>query len=109
MRGIALAALAAFIAHVPAPAQSAPHQRLAREIFEELIEINTVDSVGNNTVAAEAMARRFRAAGFADRDIFVGGPRADKGNVVVRYRGRGGTGAPKPILLLAHLDVVQAL
>jgi acetylornithine deacetylase/succinyl-diaminopimelate desuccinylase-like protein len=82
---------------------------LARDLFEELIEINTVDSVGNNTTAALAMARRFRAAGFPDRDVFVGGPRPDKGNVVVRYRGRGGAGTPKPILLLAHLDVVQAL
>jgi acetylornithine deacetylase/succinyl-diaminopimelate desuccinylase-like protein len=105
---IALAALLATSA-ASARAQSAPHQRLAREIFEELIEINTVDSVGNNTVAAEAMARRFRAAGFSQGDIFLGGPRADKGNLVVRYRGRGGAGAPKPILLLAHLDVVQAL
>lgn len=104
----ALAALVA-VSAVSARAQSAPHQRQAREIFEELIEINTVDSVGNNTAAAEAMARRFRAAGFAERDIFVGGPRADKGNIVVRYRGRGGAGAPKAILLLAHLDVVQAL
>ncbi|MFN2565838.1 MAG: M20/M25/M40 family metallo-hydrolase [Gemmatimonadaceae bacterium] len=113
MRGVAVAALLALGAGGAgasrAVAQSAPHQQLAREIFEELIEINTVDGVGNNTAAAEAMARRFRAAGFPERDVFVGGPRADKGNVVVRYRGRGGPGAPKPILLLAHLDVVQAL
>ena len=110
MRYVALSALAAIVlAGAPSGhAQSAPHQRLAREIFEELVEINTVDSVGNNTAAAEAMARRFRAAGFPDRDIFIGGPRADKGNLVVRYRGGGG-GAPKPILLLAHLDVVEAL
>jgi acetylornithine deacetylase/succinyl-diaminopimelate desuccinylase-like protein len=107
---MALAAVTAVgISAAAVGAQAAPHQRLAREVFEELIEINTVDSVGNNTTAAEAMARRFRAAGFPDRDIFVGGPRADKGNIVVRYRGRGGAGAPKPILLLAHLDVVQAL
>jgi acetylornithine deacetylase/succinyl-diaminopimelate desuccinylase-like protein len=107
----ALRALAALlvVAAAPAHAQTAPHQRLAREIFEELIEINTVDGVGNTTVAAEAMARRFRTAGFVDADIFVGGARPDKGNVVVRYRGRGGAGRPKPILLLAHLDVVQAL
>jgi acetylornithine deacetylase/succinyl-diaminopimelate desuccinylase-like protein len=110
VRRFALGALAGIcVAQVPAGAQSVPHQRLAREIFEELIEINTVDSIGNNTAAAEAMARRFRAAGFPERDIFVGGPRADKGNLVVRYRGRSRTGAPKPILLLAHLDVVQAL
>ena len=104
----ALAALVA-VSAVSARAQSAPHQRQAREIFEELIEINTVDSVGNNTTAAEAMARRFRAAGFPERDIFVGGPRADKGNLVVRYRGRDAGRGAKPVLLLAHLDVVQAL
>ena len=104
----ALAALVA-VSAVSARAQSAPHQRQARDIFEELIEINTVDSIGNNTTAAEAMARRFRAAGFPERDIFVGGPRPDKGNLVVRYRGRGAGGGAKPVLLLAHLDVVQAL
>jgi acetylornithine deacetylase/succinyl-diaminopimelate desuccinylase-like protein len=113
MRRVAVAALAALAAAGLCPlhgrAQSAPHRQLAREIFEELIEINTVDGVGNNTAAAAAMARRFRAAGFPERDVFVGGPRADKGNLVVRYRGRGGPGAPKPILLLAHLDVVEAL
>jgi len=112
VRRAAVAALAALAAAGLCPvhgrAQS-PHRQLAREIFEELIEINTVDGVGNNTAAATAMARRFRAAGFPERDVFVGGPRADKGNLVVRYRGRGGPGAPKPILLLAHLDVVEAL
>src|SRR3712207_8980713 len=81
-----------------------PHQRLAREIYKELVEINTVDSVGSTTVAAEAIARRFRAAGFPAADVRVLVPpgRATKGNLVVRYRGRGGANAPKPILLLAH-------
>ena len=55
------------------------------------------------------MAKRFRDAGLSEADIFVGGPRADKHNVVVRYRGKGGASAPKPLLLLAHLDVVEAL
>ena len=83
-----------------------PEQQLAHDIYKELIEINTADSVGNTTTAATAVARRFRDAGFPDADIFQGGPRADKGNLVVRYHG---TGARKPLLLLAHLDVVQAL
>src|SRR4051812_13540545 len=83
-----------------------PDQQLARDIYKELIEINTADSVGNTTTAASAVAKRFRDAGFAAADIFEGGPRADKGNVVIRYHG---TGARKPLLLLAHLDVVQAL
>jgi acetylornithine deacetylase/succinyl-diaminopimelate desuccinylase-like protein len=83
-----------------------PDQKLTREIFKELIEINTTESVGNTTKAAEAMAGRLRAAGFADKDIFVGGPIERKGNLVATLRG---TGKKKPILLLAHLDVVEAL
>jgi acetylornithine deacetylase/succinyl-diaminopimelate desuccinylase-like protein len=101
------------LAALPLRAQQplAPHQRLAREVYRELIEINTADSVGSVTRAAEAMARRFRAAGFPARDVQVIVPpgKPTKGNLVVRYRGRGGTGAGKPILLLAHLDVVAAL
>jgi acetylornithine deacetylase/succinyl-diaminopimelate desuccinylase-like protein len=81
-------------------------QQLAKDIYKELIEINTADSVGNTTTAASAVAKRFRDAGFPAADIFEGGPRADKGNVVIRYHG---TGTRKPLLLLAHLDVVQAL
>jgi acetylornithine deacetylase/succinyl-diaminopimelate desuccinylase-like protein len=84
------------------------NQQLARSVFKELIEINTVDSVGSTTTAAEAMARRFRAAGFPARDVQVLVPpgKPTKGNLVVRYRGRG---QGKPLLLLAHLDVVAAL
>ncbi|MFL5581896.1 MAG: M20/M25/M40 family metallo-hydrolase [Gemmatimonadaceae bacterium] len=92
------------------PATLSPVQRLAREVYEELVEINTVDSVGSMTEAAEAMARRFRAAGFPAGDVQVLVPpgKPTKGNLVVRYRGRGGANAPKPLLLLAHLDVVAA-
>ena len=86
----------------------APHQQLAHDIYKELVEINTVATKGT-TVAAQAMAKRLRDAGFPDADIFVGGPRDDKHNVVVRYHGKGGETAPKPLLLLAHLDVVEAL
>src|SRR4051794_32651867 len=88
-----------------------PHQKLAREVYAELISINTVDSVGSVTKAAEAMAKRFRAAGFPDADVKVLIPngKPNKGNLVVRYRSRAGAGTAKPILLLAHLDVVAAL
>ena len=91
-----------------APSALAPRQALAREVYKELIEINTVDSVGSVTKAANAMARRFRAAGFpaADVQVLVPPGKPTKGNLVVRYRGRG---QGKPILLLAHLDVVAAL
>src|SRR6478609_7490959 len=84
----------------------APHQQLAHDIYKQRIEINTTDSVGNTTVAAEGMAARLRAAGFPAADIFVGGPTPRKGNLVARMRGRSTTS--KPILLLAHIDVVEA-
>jgi len=79
----------------------------AREIFQQLIEINTTDSVGNVTTAAEAMAKRLRDAGFASEDVQVLGPTERKKNMVARYRGRAGSGL-KPILLIGHLDVVEA-
>jgi acetylornithine deacetylase/succinyl-diaminopimelate desuccinylase-like protein len=85
-----------------------PHQQLTRDIYEQLIEINTADGTGNVTTAAVAMAQRFREAGIPEADIFVGGPRPEKHNVVARIRGRPGN-TRKPILLLAHLDVVEAL
>jgi len=80
-------------------------RRLARDIFKQLIEINTTDSVGNVTAAAEAMATRLRQAGFDERDLRVAGPRENKKNLVLRYRG---TGMRKPILFIGHLDVVEA-
>ncbi len=83
------------------------HQQIAREIYEELVEINTGVTTGNVTTAAVAMAKRFRDAGVPEADIVVGGPRPEKHNVVARIRGR--SSARKPILLLAHLDVVEAL
>jgi acetylornithine deacetylase/succinyl-diaminopimelate desuccinylase-like protein len=85
----------------------APEQQkqLAREIFKQLIEINTTDSVGNVTTAAEAMATRLRAAGFGGNDLMVAGPNDRKKNLVARLRG---TGARKPVLFIGHLDVVEA-
>jgi len=83
-----------------------PHQELAREILKELIEINTTDSVGDNTAAAQAMADRLLAAGFPAEDVQVLGPVERKGNLVARYRGRDS--GRKPLLLLAHVDVVEA-
>lgn len=80
-------------------------QQLAFDIYKELIEINTVTETGDTARAAEAMAARLRAAGFSESDVQVFMPAARKGNLVARLRG---TGARKPILLLAHLDVVPA-
>ena len=78
---------------------------LAHDIFRQLIEIDTTDSVGNVTTAAEAMAQRFLAAGFPAADVVVAGPEERKKNLVVRLRG---TGKHPPVLLIGHLDVVEA-
>ncbi|MGB9332897.1 MAG: M20/M25/M40 family metallo-hydrolase [Steroidobacteraceae bacterium] len=79
--------------------------KLAYDIFKQLIEINTSDSVGNVTTAAEAMAKRFRDGGFPAEDVVVLGPTDKKKNVVVRLHG---SGKYKPVLLIGHLDVVEA-
>jgi acetylornithine deacetylase/succinyl-diaminopimelate desuccinylase-like protein len=78
----------------------------ARAILKQLIEINTTDSVGSVSQAAEAMAARLRASGFREDDVIVAGPSDRKKNLVARYHG---SGQKKPILFLGHLDVVEAL
>ena len=93
---------------VTAAAQSGPNDQRAREIYKQLVEINTTDTpAGDVTKAAQAMAERLRGAGFPAGDVQVlvpeGNPR--KGNLVARYRG---TGVHRPLLLLAHIDVVEA-
>src|SRR4029077_6087201 len=87
------------------PATLEPHQQLLREIYQELIEINTTNSVGDNTKAAEAMARRLIAAGFPAADVQVLVPTPRKGNMVARLRGTGGR---RPLLVMAHSDAVGA-
>src|SRR5260221_12003913 len=88
-------------------AQPTPAQAHLREIYRELVEINTTDSAGSCTAAAEAMAARLKAGGLPAQEVQIivppGGPK--KGNLVARYRG---TGAKKPVMLLGHLDVVEA-
>jgi acetylornithine deacetylase/succinyl-diaminopimelate desuccinylase-like protein len=102
MLSLCLIAGAAHLVLAQGPEQQ---KQLAREIFKQLIEINTTDSVGNVTTAAEAMATRLRAAGFAGNDLIVAGPNDRKKNLVARLRG---TGARKPVLFIGHLDVVEA-
>ncbi|HEX3106838.1 MAG TPA: M20/M25/M40 family metallo-hydrolase, partial [Terriglobales bacterium] len=80
-------------------------KQLAHDILKQLIEINTTDSVGNVTTASEAMAKRFRDAGFSEDDIYMGGPNDRKKNLVVRLHG---SGKHRPVLLIGHLDVVEA-
>lgn len=80
-------------------------KQLAHDIYKQFVEIQSGYSTGATTPVAEAAAARLKAAGFSDSDIFLGGPIPTKGNIVVRYHG---TGTAKPILLLAHIDVVEA-
>jgi acetylornithine deacetylase/succinyl-diaminopimelate desuccinylase-like protein len=103
---VAAAALLAFGSAPPPLAQTLAEQQLAFDIYKELVEINTVTATGDTGRAADAMAARLRAAGFSGDDVQVFKPAPRKGNLVARFRG---TGVRKSILLLAHLDVVEAL
>jgi acetylornithine deacetylase/succinyl-diaminopimelate desuccinylase-like protein len=89
----------------PIPTPNVDHA-LARDLLRELIGFNTTPTLGDTTPAAEAMAQRLLAAGYPAADVVVVGPRARNRNMVARLRG---TGTGRPILLLAHLDVVEAL
>jgi acetylornithine deacetylase/succinyl-diaminopimelate desuccinylase-like protein len=82
------------------------YEAMAREILAELVAINTTASVGDNTAAAQAMRTRLLAAGFPEADVQVLAPGPRKGNLVARLRGRDA--GLQPILLLSHLDVVEA-
>jgi len=101
---VALISLFVSAPSIPAQENDATN-KLAHDIYKQLIEINTTDSVGSTTVAAEAMAQRLRDAGYSASDVQVLGPNPRKGNLVARLRG---TGARKPMLLICHLDVVEA-
>ncbi len=102
-----VATLLIFLAAVAASAQTAlaPHQQQLREIYQELVELNTTRSAGDTYVAAQAMAARLRAAGFPSDDLHVLMSAPREGNLVAHLHG---TGPRRPILLLAHLDVVEA-
>jgi acetylornithine deacetylase/succinyl-diaminopimelate desuccinylase-like protein len=104
---IAAAMLAGTAAHsAPPPADAAGTQPLARDLLQQLIEINSTHAHGSSA-AAEALAQRFLAAGFAPADVVVLAPpeHPTKGNLVVRLHG---TGKGAPVLYIGHLDVVEA-
>ena len=104
--GICLLAVSV-VPHIAIAQSLTPEQKVLREVYRELVEIDTTDSAGDTTQAARAMAARLKSAGFSDSDMQVivppDGPK--KGNLVARLKG---SGARKPILLLAHIDVVEA-
>ena len=103
--GLALPLVAALAATAPTPRSPADSDRLAHDIFAQIVGIDSTHANGSARVAA-ALAARFKAAGFPDGDVFVGGPRADKMSIVVRLHGKG---SAKPVLFNAHLDVVEAV
>jgi acetylornithine deacetylase/succinyl-diaminopimelate desuccinylase-like protein len=104
LRVLACLGVSLFISRAEGQTFSSTDQ-LAYDIFKQLIEINTTDSVGSTSIAAQAMAKRLRDAGFPPEDVLVLGPHPRKGNLVARLHG---TGAHKPVLLIGHLDVVEA-
>src|SRR5262249_17850243 len=100
----ALAALVIGSAGSALPQTLTLQQQLARDIYKELVEINTVTATGDTARAADAMAARLPGGGIDAVQVSKPAPR--KGNLGARLPG---TGARKPILLMAHLDVVEAL
>ena len=105
MRCSLLAFFALLTASIASAQATDQNHEFARDVFKQLIEINTTDSVGSVTAAAEAMAQRFHDAGFPASDIYLGGPNDRKHNLVVRLHG---SGKHRPVLLIGHLDVVEA-
>ena len=115
LKALASIAAIAFLAHPSARAQSAiptasaADRAEAKEIFKQLIEINTTDTPkGSVTAGTTAMEKRFLDAGFAREDVKLLGPAPNKMNLVVRYRAAGSPDA-KPVVFLCHMDVVEAL
>ena len=105
---LAIASAAASLAQTAAQtALDPPNRKLAHDLFQQLIEINTTDSVGNVTTASEAMRKRLLDAGFSPADLQVLGPNDRKKNLVVRFHGKPGS-TLKPILIIGHVDVVEA-
>jgi len=101
-----LLAVAVLIASSGVALAQTAEQKRFHAIYKELVETNTTHSSGDNTLAARRMAAHLRQAGFADADLQIFEPFPKKGNLVVRMKGDG---SKKPLLLLAHLDVVEAL
>lgn len=99
-------AVASGWAATPGPVAPTDDKELARVIFKELVEIKTTHDLGS-TIAARAIEQHLLKAGFPAEDVVFVAP-ADhpmKGNLVVRYRGKG---RAQPVLFLGHLDVVEA-
>lgn len=97
---------AVFLAGAAAAEELQPHQKHALQMLSELVETDTTHSTGDTTRAAKFLASQLRRAGFSRRDVRVLEEVPRKGNLVARLRAKAPT--QEPILLLAHLDVVEA-
>lgn len=107
MRRVSVTVCVLVASMATASAQTAPTLvESSRQLFRDLVGINTAEPDGNTTTAATRVAEFLKAAGFPSDDVQVIGAEARRGNLVARLRGRG-TG--KPVLFIAHLDVVPAL
>jgi acetylornithine deacetylase/succinyl-diaminopimelate desuccinylase-like protein len=110
MKSVLTAAFTAVFMVLCLPLSAAPSQGEAqfRELYKELVETNTTLSAGDCTLAAQHMAARLKAAGFADSElqIFTAPEHPKEGGLVAIYPGRDPK--LKAILLLAHIDVVEA-
>jgi acetylornithine deacetylase/succinyl-diaminopimelate desuccinylase-like protein len=104
---LAAATLFASNLHAQQPAMDPATRQLAHDVFKQLIEINSTDSIGSTTAVAEAMRTRLLDAGFPPDDLVILGPNPRKGNLVARLRGRPGS-TLKPVLIICHTDVVEA-
>jgi acetylornithine deacetylase/succinyl-diaminopimelate desuccinylase-like protein len=104
-----LLAATLFAVHLQAqqPPLDPTTRQLARDVFKQLIEINSTDSIGSTTAVAEVMRQRLLDAGFAPADAVILGPNPRKGNLVARLHGRPGS-TLKPVLIICHTDVVEA-
>lgn len=105
--GAALAGWSWAVAAQPGGAGLSPDQQQLRAVYQELVETNTTNSVGSCTEAAHKMAAWLAAGGYGEADMRIvvppGAPK--KGNLVARLKGDG---SKRPLLLLAHVDVVEA-
>src|SRR5476649_824396 len=107
MKMVLTAGLVALV-NVCAQAQTldATQRQLARDVFQQLIETDTTHSSGSTTAAAEKMRERMLQAGFAPGDMEIAGPSDKRKNLVVRFRAEHSDA--KPVLVIGHLDVVEA-
>ena len=108
MRGLVLGAVLAALTAQQAQAQIRPDQAAFRALYKELVETNTTLSSGSCTLAAERLAARMKAAGYAEKDltVFSTPEKPKEGGLVAILPGT--SRKAKPILLLGHLDVVEA-